>query len=368
MSCAQPGDQIAIFGEALQEIASRSAHLYRDGDRYWFSPQPTLNKLAADRVRDVSDEDADQRVVEILREEQRDRSGFARVHAAPENPTDIDDRRSAALIILPPSRTHDAGAGQRSAAAVAACETVERRGSGQRRYRNVLVFVAADASSIEAVRENARRERAWQSIVDDADLAESLTKAQATDAEAQSRRSRESLHQSVRGAWVHVLYPGPSDDGHSGAEDGRGFAIHPARLVNRSGQNRIPEAVWRKVTGDGTVIEKLGPGNLENCLEPVWPSGQQHISVADVRDWFASYAYMPKLRDDATLDGAIRGVAEQWHSLREILAFALGIAVLPGPNWVGRLLWHSDCSCGVSSLLPFAEGFSGASWPGSIWT
>ena len=310
LSCAQPGDQIAIFGEALLEVASRSAHLYRDGDRYWFSPQPTLNKLAADRARDVSDEEADQRVVEILREEQRDRAGFARVHAAPENPTDIDDRRSAALVILPPSQSHDAGAGQGSAAAVAASETVERRGSGQRRYRNALVFVAADASSIEAARENARRERAWQSIVDDADLAESLTKAQARDAEKQAVRSRESLHQSVRGAWVHVLYPGPSGDDDSGTEGGRGFAMHWARLVNRSGQYRIPEAVWRKVTGDGTVIQKLGPNNLENSLEPLWPSGQQHISVEDVRDWFASYVYMPKLRDDATLDGAIRGVAE----------------------------------------------------------
>ena len=310
LSCAQPGDQIAIFGEALLEVASRSAHLYRDGDRYWFSPQPTLNKLAADRARDVSDEEADQRVVEILREEQRDRAGFARVHAAPENPTDIDDRRSAALVILPPSQSHDAGAGQGSAAAVAASETVERRGSGQRRYRNALVFVAADASSIEAARENARRERAWQSIVDDADLAESLTKAQARDAEKQAVRSRESLHQSVRGAWVHVLYPGPSGDDDSGTEGGRGFAMHWARLVNRSGQYRIPEAVWRKVTGDGTVIQKLGPNNLENSLEPLWPSGQQHISIEDIRDWFASYVYMPKLRDDATLDGAIRGVAE----------------------------------------------------------
>ena len=75
LSCAQPGDQIAIFGEALQEIASRSAHLYRDGDRYWFSPQPTLNKLAADRARDVSDDDTDRRIIEVLRED-----AFGRFH------------------------------------------------------------------------------------------------------------------------------------------------------------------------------------------------------------------------------------------------------------------------------------------------
>ena len=59
---------------------------------------------------------------------------------------------------------------RKSQAAVSAGETIERRGSGQRRYRNALVFVAADVSNVEAARENARRVRAWQSILDDADL------------------------------------------------------------------------------------------------------------------------------------------------------------------------------------------------------
>ena len=149
LACAQPGDQIAIFGEALQEIASRSAHLYRDGDRYWFSPQPTLNKLAADRSRDVSDDDADRRIIEVLREEQASRAGFPRVHAAPDDPTGIDDRRTVALVILPPAAAHDPGAGTESRAAEVAGETIERRGSGQRRYRNSLVFVAASDSGGE---------------------------------------------------------------------------------------------------------------------------------------------------------------------------------------------------------------------------
>ena len=201
LACAQPGDQIAVFGEALQEIAARSAHLYRDGDSYWFSPQPTLNKLAADRARDVSDEQADRRIVEILREEQRGRAGFPRVHAAPDNPADIEDRRSTALIVLPPSAPHDASAGAGSQAGAATGEALERRGSGQHRYRNALVFAAADASNVEAARENARRERAWDSIVNDGDLTQNLTQAQATDAQTQVRRSRDALRQSIRSAW-----------------------------------------------------------------------------------------------------------------------------------------------------------------------
>lgn len=69
LACAQLGDQITIFGEALQELASRSAHPYRDEDRFWFSPQPTLRKLATDRAQDVNEEQADSRIIELLKEE-----------------------------------------------------------------------------------------------------------------------------------------------------------------------------------------------------------------------------------------------------------------------------------------------------------
>ena len=322
LACAQPGDQIAIFGEALQEIASRSAHLYRDGDRYWFSPQPTLNKLAADRARDVSDDDADRRIVEVLREEQTHRAGFPRVHAAPDDLTQIDDRRTVALVILPPAAAHDPGAGARSRAAEVAGETIERRGSGQRRYRNSLVFVSADASNVEAARENARRERAWQSILDDADLRQNLTLAQANDAEAQTRRSREALRQSVRGAWVHVLHPGPSHGAGTGeVAGGRGYVMGSTRIVNRGGGKSVPEAVWDKVSTDGTVFGEIGPANLMQSLAPIWPSDRLHLSIDDIRDWFASYVYLPRLRDEATLDGALQRLVE---NLADPFAYASG--------------------------------------------
>ncbi len=46
LGAAQPGDQLSMFGEVLSTLSERAAYLYRDADRYWFSTQPTLNKLA----------------------------------------------------------------------------------------------------------------------------------------------------------------------------------------------------------------------------------------------------------------------------------------------------------------------------------
>ena len=309
LACAHPGDQIAIYGEALQAIADRAAHLYRDGDSYWYSPQPTLNKLAADRARDVAPEQADARIVEILRAEPRG-TGFPRMHAVPEDPADIEDRRHVALVILPPSATHDASSDAQSSATAAALDTIARRGTGQRRYRNALVFVAADATNIDAARENARRERAWDSILKDADLRENLTQAQIGQAEKEAGRSRDALSRAVRGAWVHILHPGYSRVTDDVSVMTAGYVMRSTRLVNRGGAKSVPQAVWERVSTDGTVFDKIGPDNLLRSLEPVWPEDRPHVTLEDIRDWFASYVYLPRLRDDATLDDALRRLVE----------------------------------------------------------
>ena len=154
---------------------------------------------------------------------------------------------------------------------------------GQRRYRNALVFVAADSSNVEAARENARRERAWQSILEDADLRQNLTLAQTSDAEAQTRRSGEALRQSARGAWVHVLHPGPPDETAAGeGAGGRGYVMGSTRLVNRGGGKSVPEAVWDKVSTDGTVFGEIGPANLMQSLEPIWPADRPHLDIAEL--------------------------------------------------------------------------------------
>ena len=299
LACAQPGDQIGIFGEALEQVAIRSAHLYRDGDSYWFSPLPTLNKLVADRARDISDDEADQRLIAMLREDTRARGGFRRVHAAPDNPTDIEDQRAVALVVLPPSKAHDRSTGTESPAALEAADVLQRRGSVGRRYRNALVFVAADASSVGTARENARKELAWHAILADADLVANLTNAQTQDAQTQARRSREALQQGLRNTWAHILYPEHTTGG------GVGLAVQATRLTNRGGAKQIAEAVWAKVTSDATVQETLGPGNLVKELETLWSGDKPHLAVATVRDWFATFVYLPRLRDDATFKEAL---------------------------------------------------------------
>ena len=41
-------------------------------------------------------------------------------------------------------------------------------------------------------------------------------------------------------------------------------------------------------------------------LTELWPADRPHLPVAEVAEWFATYVYLPKLRDRVALETAIR--------------------------------------------------------------
>ena len=53
LGCAMPGESVSDFGDALRRLADSATYLYRDGTRYWFSTQPTVANLAADRAEEL---------------------------------------------------------------------------------------------------------------------------------------------------------------------------------------------------------------------------------------------------------------------------------------------------------------------------
>src|SRR5258708_17764899 len=91
LACAEPGDQLAIFGEALRELSERATYLYEEAGRYWFSTQPTLNRLANDRANALADHDVDEAIADLLRKDAVTKGGCARLHAAPGDPDTITD-------------------------------------------------------------------------------------------------------------------------------------------------------------------------------------------------------------------------------------------------------------------------------------
>ncbi len=68
LGCVQPGESPAVFGDALRRLTDRASTSTSDGNRYWFSTQPTVTNLAQDRAETQRDEDVMEEIQRRLRD------------------------------------------------------------------------------------------------------------------------------------------------------------------------------------------------------------------------------------------------------------------------------------------------------------
>jgi hypothetical protein len=306
LACAEPADQIAIFGEALRELTERAAYLYEEAGRYWFSTQPTLNRLAEERAKALAEHEVDQAICKVLNDDATSKGGFDRVFAAPDDPTMIDEAARLSLVILGPATPHAGKGVAKSAATDAVTDALTRCRSSQRKYRNTLLFVAADEAQLAAAREAMRRSIAWESIASDKRMEEQLTKGQIENAKEKAKAARDGARRAVRSAWSHVLYGVKTDE----TEPGKAFDLEHLYLTAKD-REAVPTAVYEKARADDKIWEKIGPGNLWSHLSPLWPEERPHLPISELVEWFSSYLYLPKLRDRVVLESSIRdGVAK----------------------------------------------------------
>jgi hypothetical protein len=99
----------------------------------------------------------------------------------------------------------------------------------------------------------------------------------------------------------------------------------------------VPAAVYEKVSakGDGIVKEALGGETLATRLTELWPADRWHLRVAEIAEWFATYVYLPKLRDRVVLATA---VGDALAKLDPKFAYAEGFDEATG-KYTG-LLWQ----------------------------
>jgi len=217
LACAEPGDQLAIFGEALRELTVSAAYLYEEAGRYWFSTQPTLNRDADNRAKALPVHEVDAAIVQVLHDDARHKGGFHRVFPAPDDPISIDEADSLSLVILGPPTPHSGKGTAKSAATDAAADTLMRCRASQRRYRNTLLFAAPDEALLATAREAVRKALAWESIVKDDRLQQQLTQGQAADAKEKAKNHRSGAETAVRLAWSHILFPVKTDSTAAGS-------------------------------------------------------------------------------------------------------------------------------------------------------
>lgn len=295
LGCAVPGESPAVFGDALRRLASSATYLFSDGPRYWYSTTPTVAKLADDRAEQLRREpDRVYREIEtrLHADIDRQRGDFVRTHVLPGTSGDVPDDYEARLVVLSPDHPH-VRSGE-SAALAAAEDILEKRGNTPRQFRNSVVFLAADEQRLEELEDSVRRFLAWQSIVSDVEIL-NLRPDQARQARDQLKTMDGTVASRLPETYLWLLVPSQTDPRAR-------LTIEPLRL---SGTDPLAVRASKKLRGDELLVTNLGATSLRLELDriPLWRG--DHVSVQQLIQDFASYPYLPRLREPSVLTEAI---------------------------------------------------------------
>ena len=296
LGCAMPGESVSDFGDALRRLADSSAYLYRDGTRYWYSTQPTVANLAAERAEDLKREPhkVEREIEKRLRADLKAKGEFKHVHLFPESGHDVQDDMEAGLVVLGVTATHTSGA-QDSPALQAAKEVLESRGTTPRLFRNALVFVAADEARHQDLDQAVRRYLGWRSILDDRDSLD-LPPHQVRQAQQQAESADGTVDARIGEAYPWLLAPGQTSP----------QAQVAWRAIRLRGSGPLAEQASRRLINDEMLVTAMAGSRLRMELDrvPLWRGN--HVAVGQLVDDFARYIYLPRLQEPAVLLDAVR--------------------------------------------------------------
>ncbi|MCZ7645664.1 MAG: Swt1 family HEPN domain-containing protein [Planctomycetota bacterium] len=311
LGCVMPGEKPSIFGDALRRLSAAATYLYPDGNRYWYSTQPTVTKLAEDRAERYK-RNTDAVVKEIedrVREDVRREGDFCRVHPLPDSGQDVPDDMDARLVVL---RTDAPYSKEPNCAAITAAKAIlEMRGNAPRLFRNTLVFLAVDKSRLQDLDEAVRHLLAWESILNEHEELD-LTAHQVKQAETQRKAADSAVTARMPEAYAWLLVP--TQNGAQGEIEWQAFRM--------PGTDPLAVRASKKLRNDELLITSFAATRLRMELDrvPLWRGN--HVEIKQLVDDFAKYLYLPRLQAPEVLLGAIRDGLGLLTWQREAFAYA----------------------------------------------
>lgn len=307
LGCAQPGETIATFGDALRKLSDRTTYLYVAGNRYRYDTQASVNKLATELAeRDDIKIKANGEIITRLRKNARSRADFAGVHVAPTSSQEVPDDRNLRLVILGPQHPHKLN-NENSPAALEAMDVLRFHGTTQRVNRNMVCFMACDQNRCAELDQQVRLFLAWSQIVEQAtDL--DLTASSKTQAQTKVAQFDSAVEQKIGEVYTLVLAPAHPEGGGSPDQ----IAIWDEYRVGANGgaaDNALAAKAAKKLKSEQALLPEYGGNVLRHDIDrvPLWQGTEgDHVKVSVLEDYYAKYLYLPRLTGVGVLHAAVR--------------------------------------------------------------
>jgi len=305
LACVQPGESAATFGDALRRLTDQATYLYLDGNRYWVSIQPNVNRTAQERADQFLD---DRHWVwdEIIKRLKSDISGsqkqssrgeFSAIHLAPESTADIPDDPSLGvrLVVLGPQHPH-IRTSEDSLARQWAEDALQHKGSSPRYHKNTLLFLAADKAKIENLEKTVAQYLAWASIIKDKD-ALNLDVFQSNQATTKFNQFNQDVKNILCDTYQFLLVP-TQPDPQGGIEWKETRLQGPDSPIIRASKKAVYE---------GDLLATYAATNLRlEALDRYLWRDSNHIDLKRLWEYLTQYLYLPRLKDQSVLLDAVR--------------------------------------------------------------
>lgn len=328
LGTAIPGDVPGNFHSALASIADRTTYFYSAGGKHWYDLQANITRSAKDQAARLHPEEVWAEITRRLQAQAGIRGPFTAMHVCPESSGDVPDLDEARLVLLPPSQTHK-NRELDSPGLVWAAEVLERRGTAHRSFRNMLVFLAPDRDRMAELDAAVRDFLGWSHVLDNAtDL--DLTASQHKQATARRDKANETVDSRMPGTYQWALVPVE--------EPGEKIQLQVRKV---DGSAPLAERVGKRLGNDGRLATSMAARLVRMHLDntpALWQRGW--ISVGELWDAFAKYAYLPRLRDSSVLRAAVLDQPMLWTNDGFALAEGydgsrlLGLSLPEDPDFV----------------------------------
>ena len=335
-----PGESPAVFTDALRRLAQQATYLYADGERYWYSLTPSVNRKAQDEAERLKGSQDVVHVELVSRLEAAiDVRGtcFTGKHIAPASSAEVLDEARCRVVALPPHAAHVRA--RTSDAVEYAAELLRSRGGAGRSYRNMLVFLAADAGRLPDLEAAVRELLAWQRVRQGEDELDGFQRRQVADRCAAAEQTV-----GLRLAEVYQWLLVPSAE--PGSADVRWEALR------FDGRDAIAKRAAEKLLQADLVRVEMAPVfvgmDLRGVLAPLWESG--HVTLGKLWEHYATYLYLARMRDIGVLQECVRRGASYPGWDVEAFATASGYDEKTG-RYLGLVVDDEPVSVSAATLL-----------------
>jgi len=305
LGVAQPGENLSIYADALGRLTDKLTYLYHDNKRYWYDTRPNLRRTVEDRAAQLDQVDVENELKGRL-QKIRNRGAFEKVHIVWDS-TEILDEQEARLVILGPKDVHRGDRiGSESLAQVKAYEILSSKGSGPRRYKNSLIFLAPDANAIEGCLKEIRHYIAWGSVLSDADKL-GLDTVQLKQAREQSERTNSTVDLRIAESYCWLLVP------YQEIGDGaKNEILWDISKVSGGQEEGLAVKASKKVIKDQRLIQSWSPLLLKMELDRLLWKDKESINIKQLWEYLTTYLYLPRLcNEDVLLDAIKEGLRSE---------------------------------------------------------